>query len=86
MLLFKWFLQDTENMLLNFVMLTNWIYKNKLVDTIKTLLSRLRFCSQFMKKQQFEVLVGNLMKARQLKRRIQQLKHYRMNGITKLEG
>ena len=39
-----------------------------------------------MKKQQFEVLVGNLTKARQLKRRIHQLKHYRMNGITKLEG
>lgn len=45
----------------------------------------LRPCSQFMKSSQFDYFINVLTKERQLKRRIQQLRTYRLNGITRLE-
>lgn len=44
----------------------------------------LRSCSQFMKKVQFDNFIRDLLRERQLKRRIAHLRNCRSNGLTKL--
>nr|CAB3266783.1 transcriptional adapter 2-beta-like [Phallusia mammillata] len=48
--------------------------------------SNLRFCSQFMKSEQMQKLIEGVNKERRLKHKINRLKNYRKNGITKLDG
>lgn len=45
---------------------------------------KLRPCSQFMKSDQFDLFIATMIREKHLKRKIQQLRNYRMNGIKRL--
>ncbi|XP_076815983.1 transcriptional adapter 2-beta-like isoform X2 [Clavelina lepadiformis] len=52
----------------------------------RELRSSFKCCSQFMKLDQFEKMIEDMVKERRLKRRISKLKNYRKNGMTKFEA